>query len=96
MKRIAYIILWIVLGLELSFVAHAIIEMGYVSYSISRGIILDNHTFLGYGYCFLPTWLQSLLLILGIGGGYFAGQYFWRAIYIEKRYGKLNRNQQSL
>ena len=89
MKRTVYITAWIVLGLLLSFVAHAVMEIGYIKYALGSGVVLTNHMVFGGGYCALPAWLQYLLFALGIVGGYLAGKFFWRVIYIEKRYRRL-------
>ena len=86
MKRIVYIVAWVVLGLLLSLITHGLIEISYINYSLSHGIVLANQTAFGHGYCALPIWLQSLLLLTGVVGGFLAGKYFWRVIYIEKRY----------
>ena len=85
MKRTVYITAWIILGLVLSFIGHALIEMSYINYALGHGITPVNHTAFGLGYCALPIWLQSLLIVLGITGGITAGNYFWRIIYVEKR-----------
>ena len=69
----------------LSFIAHAVIEIGYIKYALGSGMTVIDYTVFGYAYCALPAWLQVGLLLLGIIGGYLAGVYFWRVIYIEKR-----------
>ena len=91
MKKYIYIFAWVILGLLLSFITHAVIEIAYINYSFAKGIILVNHTAFGHGFCVLPTYLQAGLLILGILGGFLAGRFFWRVIYIEKRYRKWRR-----
>jgi len=78
MKKYIYIFAWIVLGLLLSLLVHAIMEMAYVKYAMAKGIILVNHTAFGFGYCVLPIYPQAILLILGILGGLFAGRFFGR------------------
>ena len=88
MKHIMYIVAWIVLGVVLSLIAHAVIEIMYINYALSHGIAPVNYTAFGLGYCTLPQWLQALLLIAGVVVGYWAGIYFWRVIYIEKRFRK--------
>lgn len=86
-----YVVAWMVLGLLLSFIAHALLEMSYIKYALARGIVLLNHMAWGQGFCALPVWLQSLLLVGGIIGGYLAGIFFWRVIYVEGRYRKIKR-----
>ena len=85
MKKITYIIAWIILGLVLSFLAHTGLEIIYIKYAIKNNIVIDSQTVLGHGYCALPAYLQLGLVILGIILGYLAGIYFWRIIYVEKK-----------
>jgi hypothetical protein len=80
------------LGSMLSFLAHAGLEIATINYAEQNNIILTNFTAFGSGYCVLPTIVQVVLIFSGIIGGFLAGQYFWRVIYIEKRYqSKWNR-----
>ncbi|MDD4902152.1 MAG: hypothetical protein PHE24_03370 [Patescibacteria group bacterium] len=88
MKRIIYLISWVVLGLLLSFLAHAAIEIVYINYALAHSLALVNHGAFGHIFCVLPFWLQVSLPVLGIAGGFCAGVFFWRVIYIEKRYKK--------
>lgn len=83
MKKIIYISSWIVLGVLLSFIVHALIEKVYIEQSLARGVVLENQQFLGKAYCVLPQYLSAGLLALGIVGGFFAGRFFWRVIYVE-------------
>ena len=78
MKRLIYIVSWVVLGLLLSFLAHAFIEITYINFALSRGMVLVDQTAFGRGYCVLPNWLQLLLPVLGAVGGYASGKFFWR------------------
>ena len=83
-----YVVAWIVLGSLLSFIAYALLEMSFIKYLLADGIVPVNHMTWGQGYCTLPVWLQALLLVGGIMGGYLAGIFFWRVIYVEGRYRK--------
>ncbi len=85
MKKQFYILCTIILGVILSYVAHAYIEIFQLNYYFVNGITPVNYPFFGAS-CFLPYWLQGGLLLLGIVGGYFLGQIWWRIIYVEKRY----------
>ena len=77
--------MWVVLGFLLSIIAHGVLEISYIIYAIQNGIVLENKTVFGYGYCVLPIFLQASLLILGIAGGFFSGSHWWRIVYVEKK-----------
>lgn len=85
-KKIIYIALTIFLGLVLSFIAHAFFEMAIIESALSRGELVEGTYFLGVAWCALPVWSQFTLPILGVVGGYFLGQCWWRIVYIEKRH----------
>jgi uncharacterized protein YneF (UPF0154 family) len=71
-KKTIYVVLVMALGLILSFIAHAIIEVFYINYSLSRGIILKPSALTSK--CYLPSLLQIFLILAGLLGGYFLGQ----------------------
>ena len=83
MKKFIYIFGWVVLGLLLASIAHAISEMWYISHLIGLGTApVDYGAFGTVGhYCALPVWYQYLLVDIGLIGGFFAGKYFYRVIY---------------
>ena len=79
-KRLLYLSLTVLLGLLLSFIAHAAIEVAFLRYAATNYIEIT-----WVNGCTLPVWLKIALPILGIIGGYFLGVHWWRIIYIEKR-----------
>lgn len=85
MKKAIYITLTVFLGLMLSFILHAFIEVAYIKYALSNGMQIHGTYFLGVGWCALPSWVQYTFPVLGIVGGYFLGQYWWKVVYIKKR-----------
>jgi len=89
-KKIVYIILTMILGLILSFIFHALIEIIYINFSLSRGI-LPKPSFLT-SKCYLPSFLQIFLVLAGLLGGYFLGQFWWKKVYGEHKIkeGKIN------
>jgi len=87
MKKFVYIFSWIILGGLLSFVAHAFLEIWYIDFILKKGGVPIDYSFLGH-WCALPALLQWGILAFGIAGGYFLGFYFWKVIYVEKRYCK--------
>jgi hypothetical protein len=79
LKKIVYLIAATFLGLMLSFIAHAFIEMGYLSWAEKKGVTV---AFLNG--CTLSPLLQVTILGVGVIGGYLLGRLWWRKIYIEK------------
>ena len=78
-KKIVYLILSVILGVFLSFIVHAIIEINYLSFAETKKIYV-----IFYGGCALPYFVQAIILLIGIFGGYFMGKFWWRKIYIER------------
>ena len=85
LKKIVYVILTMFLGLLLSAIAHAFIEMAYIKEALRSGVIIQTNSLLG-SHCYLPAYLEFILYLVGIIGGYFLGQTWWRIVYIEKRH----------
>jgi hypothetical protein len=86
MKRRIYILLSMFLGLELSFIVHAIFEVWIIKIALANGKALANSHWLGKLYCVLPTWLSWGLALAGLTGGFFLGRAWWRIVYIEHRH----------
>lgn len=83
LKKIIYLSASTILGLILSFLAHALIEISYLSWAERQGRVV---TF--YGGCALPAALQALLLVLGAVGGFLLGRFWWRMVYVERVWAK--------
>jgi len=81
LKKIIYLTISMILGLLLSFIAHALIEMAYLT-----GNLNHNQLVKFYGGCALPPFIQLLLLLIGIGGGLFLGSFWWQKIYVERKW----------
>ncbi|MCL4385053.1 MAG: hypothetical protein M1326_01895 [Cyanobacteria bacterium] len=79
-----------ILGFLSSLIAHAAIEVIYINYSLGRGITLVNHITVDSIYCALPIYIQVIILTIGTVGGLLCGQFFWRVVYIEKKYQSKN------
>jgi dolichol kinase len=80
MKKTIYIILAAFLGLILSFIAHAVIEIVYLSWAEEHARTVKWVTVWG-GNCALPLWLIYLLPILGIIFGIILGFFWWKKVY---------------
>lgn len=91
MKKTIYTLTTIILCLQLSFLAHALVESWYIEMSLAKDKPLSNMNFLGGGYCVLPNWLSYGLLLLAIVGGYFLAQKWWQIVYVEKRHWRFKK-----
>jgi len=83
MKKIIYVISWVVLMLIISFIAHALIEMRLIDNALATGVTLNLVKLYGVSVCALPVWLIYLLPLLAIGLGIWAGFFFWQKVYVE-------------
>jgi uncharacterized membrane protein YgaE (UPF0421/DUF939 family) len=79
LKQITYIIAAIILGLILSLIIHAFIEIGYLQWAENKSLTVSF-----YNGCALTPLLQIILMVLGAISGFFLGHIWWRKIYIER------------
>lgn len=79
LKKAVYLAASVILGLLLSLIAHAVIEMKYLAMANSQGLVVNF-----YNGCALPLWLQILIWLAGASGGYFLGSWWWRKLYVER------------
>lgn len=85
MKKTIYITAFTFLGVLLQFLLHAWVEIWYTN------LLLKDFAAYGFGLSW-QTWfaihhiLSILLLIAGLIFGYKSGQYWWKQIYVLKRY----------
>jgi hypothetical protein len=82
-KKIIYIVLAMILGLILSFIAHALIEIFYINNLLEKGFLPESSLF--NHQCYLPLFLQVFLLLAGLLGGYCLGRFGWRIVYVERK-----------
>ena len=81
MKKVVYIVLWILLGLILSTIVHALIEIIYLRLAEKNDVVVSwtlNQS------CSLPLWLIILLPALGVVFGVVLGLASWQKLYVEK------------
>jgi hypothetical protein len=81
LKQTIYLAAAIVLGLLLSFLAHVFIEMEYLAWADSAGKVVAF-----YGSCALHPALRAALWLAGGIGGFYLGRYWWRLVYIDRRW----------
>jgi hypothetical protein len=73
-KRTIYILLAMFLGILLSFVIHAIVEIFYIKFAIAGGRHITGYFVFGTLYCALPPAFTYISTLAGIIGGYFLGK----------------------
>ncbi len=78
-KKIVYLFFWVILGVILSFLVHALIELIYLNWAEKQGKVVS-----WYNGCALNPFLQIAILVIGVCGGFVAGYFWWQKIYIEK------------
>ena len=76
LKHAVYLATATFAGLILSFIAHAFIEMSYLRWADSQGLIVPF-----YGGCALTPQIQIGLLVAGTVGGFLFGRWGWRKVY---------------
>jgi hypothetical protein len=86
-KKTIYILLTMFLGLLLAEIVHGLLETRLINGMLAAGSNPKMYVFLG-AHCYLPSYLQFGLLALGLVGGYFLGQTWWRLVYVEHRHWK--------
>ena len=88
MKRTIYISAFTFLGFLLQFLVHAWVEIWYI------GLLINNFSTYGFGLAWRQWFLihhilTVLLLIGGLAFGYLQGRYWWKQIYVLKRWKKV-------
>lgn len=79
-KKILYIALFTLLGVLVQFFIHAVVEIVYIK------LLLSHYEPFGLGFEF-ATWFTihtiytGVLLLLGIGVGFWQGLYWWPRLY---------------
>lgn len=87
MKKQIYIFLTMVLGVLLTTILHAGLEIWYIS------LLNENWNKYSFGLAWPQIWqihaiYTAILLILGAILGYYFGKRWWQIIYVEKRHSK--------
>lgn len=86
MKRTIYLTLSAFLGLLVSGIVHAIVEIVYLAWAVKNNKPVTWHTYGGRFPCSLHPILFWGLPIAGIIGGFFTGRIWWRWVYVEGRH----------
>lgn len=80
MKRVFYISLFVLLGILVQFLVHAVVEIFYTN------LLLTNYDVFGLGLPFsawftIHTIFSAILFIAGVAIGYWQGVYWWKRMY---------------
>ena len=86
LKKAIYLLSATILGVLLSFLVHAGIEMIYLNWALKAYDTGYVVTF--YGGCALPPILQAVLLVAGVVGGFLLGRWWWQKVYVERVWAK--------
>lgn len=82
MKKFTYIALFTLLGILVSFLLHAVLEIAVV-----RMLLADFETYnlgLSWSGWFVVHHIGSVvLLLMGVGVGVWQGRYWWRRLYVD-------------
>ena len=92
LKRIIYLIVSICIGILMSYIAHALLEIWQLTKMEEKGYQVAWYDHFGVGVCALPPYLQYGIFVLGILGGLFLGFWGWRIVYVEKRRWKFRKD----
>ncbi|MAF20800.1 MAG: hypothetical protein CMI55_03915 [Parcubacteria group bacterium] len=77
-KRFVYISLCVLLGIIVSIIIHALIEIPVLKFFVNN---------LTWPQWYVIHYIGSVILLaLGVLAGYFIGKRWWRIVYIEKNY----------
>ena len=90
MKKQIYIFLTMVLGVLLTTILHGFIEIFYI------GLLAENFDTYSFGLSWDAIYIAhyiftAVLAVLGIVGGYYLGQKWWRIVYVEKRHWRFKK-----
>ncbi|MFA6215109.1 MAG: hypothetical protein WC768_00900 [Patescibacteria group bacterium] len=78
-KHAVYLIAATILGILLSFIIHALIEINYLGWTEKQGIAVTFY----HGCALLPI-IQIGLWLFGAIGGFLLGRVWWRLVYVER------------
>lgn len=90
-KRPIYLVLTTALGILLSMIAHAALEIEYLNWSERTGRAIHWTKFFGVGWCALPSVIQYGLVAAGAVGGFLVGRVWWRWVYVEGRHWRFTK-----
>lgn len=92
-KKRIYIALFVLLGILLGLLVHGAVELWYI-----KGLITNFPKYsLGYSWAewfIIHQYLSVIVFIASVVLGYFQGKFWWRLVYVEKRFDPFFRKLQ--
>ena len=88
LKKIIYVILTIILGKLLGFLAYELISIKFIKILVRRGLPVEYNRVFEPVYSPVPAHLFWLLVLTGAIGGFFLGLRWWQMVYVEHRHWK--------
>ncbi len=83
LKQAVYLMTATILGVLLSFLVHAFVEIKYLNWLESQNLTVTFY----YG-CALPPIFSGGLLLAGAVGGLMLGRLWWRLVYVDRVWAK--------
>ena len=88
LKKVIYVLLAIILGKLLGFLAFELLTMKLAGMLEKRGLPVEFDQIFWFVYSPLPAYLYWTLIYAGVIGGFFLGMRWWQMVYVEHRHWK--------
>lgn len=82
-KKVFYIALFVLLGVLLNLVMHVALEYPFLMLLVNNPAYYEA-TWIWQNWTLVHRVVNVALWIIGVGGGYWVGQYYWRLVYESK------------
>ncbi|HUD08674.1 MAG TPA: hypothetical protein VMQ48_01130 [Candidatus Saccharimonadales bacterium] len=88
LKKVIYVLLAVVLGKLLGFIAFGLLSIEFIKMLTRRGLPVEYDQIFWFVYSPLPAYLYWTLIYAGVIGGFFLGMRWWQMVYVEHRHWK--------
>ena len=88
LKKVIYVLLAIILGKLLGFLAFELLTMKLAGMLEKRGLPVEFDQIFWFVWSPLPAYLYWTLIYAGVIGGFFLGLRWWQMVYVEHRHWK--------
>jgi hypothetical protein len=86
LKKIFYILLAVVLGKLLGFLAFEALTLKFIKILVRRGLPVEFNQIFWFLWSPLPAFLFWTLIWAGVIGGLYLGLRWWQMVYVEHRH----------